>query len=111
MLFILQEHCVFVTLFAQTLLFSSDCEDNPSANCPLYKNPILCDSQGIYYPWARKNCPLHCGFCQSTQRLLSDVLLGRHSNVVDPVANGLCLLSCCVRYHRVFTFEYSSLKR
>nr|XP_022336715.1 uncharacterized protein LOC111132993 isoform X2 [Crassostrea virginica] len=40
------------------------CQDSPSANCSLYNSDIICDSQGVYYLWARKNCPLHCGFCQ-----------------------------------------------
>lgn len=45
---------------------NSDCEDNPSVNCSLYNTDIICDSQGIYYLWARKNCRLHCGFCQKS---------------------------------------------
>ncbi|XP_052707018.1 uncharacterized protein LOC128182435 [Crassostrea angulata] len=50
---------------------NSDCEDTPSANCPLYNTAIVCDSQGIYYLWARKNCRLHCGFCQTCKDTLN----------------------------------------
>ncbi|XP_078310618.1 uncharacterized protein LOC111132993 isoform X2 [Crassostrea virginica] len=44
----------------------TDCQDSPTANCSLYNSAIICDSEGMYYLWARKNCPLHCGFCHKT---------------------------------------------
>nr|XP_022344345.1 uncharacterized protein LOC111137251 isoform X2 [Crassostrea virginica] len=40
------------------------CQDSPSANCSSYNSDMICDSQGVFYLWARDNCPLHCGFCQ-----------------------------------------------
>lgn len=52
-------HCIFCIF---NLL---DCDDNPSANCSIYNTAIICDTTGIYYPWARRNCRLRCGFCQS----------------------------------------------
>nr|XP_022344342.1 asparagine-rich protein-like isoform X2 [Crassostrea virginica] len=43
------------------------CQDSPSAECSLYNSDIICDSQGTHYLWAKENCPLYCGFCQSCQ--------------------------------------------
>ncbi|XP_062580982.1 uncharacterized protein LOC134242855 [Saccostrea cucullata] len=39
------------------------CNDSPSANCSLYNATVICDLHGAYYLWARKHCPLFCGFC------------------------------------------------
>lgn len=50
--------------FSTSALSGLDCDDNPSANCAVYNTAIICDTKGIYYPWARRNCRLRCGFCQ-----------------------------------------------
>ena len=48
-----------------SIIFLSGCQDSPSAECSLYNSNIICDSQGTHYLWAKENCPLYCGFCQS----------------------------------------------
>nr|XP_022345092.1 uncharacterized protein LOC111137753 isoform X1 [Crassostrea virginica] len=60
----------------------SGCQDNPSVNCSLYNSAVICDLQGTYYVWARKNCRLHCGFCHKVCRDDPDV----NCNLFNPTA-------------------------
>ncbi|XP_078310119.1 uncharacterized protein LOC111137249 isoform X7 [Crassostrea virginica] len=58
---------LIAVLFCGIISYSygqTGCQDSPSANCSSYNSDMICDSQGVFYLWARDNCPLHCGFCQ-----------------------------------------------
>ncbi|XP_062580984.1 uncharacterized protein LOC134242858, partial [Saccostrea cucullata] len=39
------------------------CRD--TLNCKVFNSERICNKTGIYFPWATKNCPLYCGFCQA----------------------------------------------
>lgn len=45
---------------------SQACKDG--LNCRVYNSSKICIMNGPYYPWARKYCPLYCGFCQAPTR-------------------------------------------
>ncbi|XP_061171904.1 uncharacterized protein LOC133181406 [Saccostrea echinata] len=40
-----------------------DCRNNPTIDCRMYNFNMTCEIDGMYYPWAKKNCPLYCGYC------------------------------------------------
>lgn len=46
------------------LLIFLDCQNNPNIDCRMYNSEVTCDINGKYYPWAKTNCPLYCGYCQ-----------------------------------------------
>ncbi|XP_062581105.1 uncharacterized protein LOC134242921 isoform X2 [Saccostrea cucullata] len=52
-----------LTVPLSALTTPTACNDSPSANCSLYNATVICDLHGAYYLWARKHCPLFCGFC------------------------------------------------
>ncbi|XP_062611960.1 uncharacterized protein LOC134273758 [Saccostrea cucullata] len=52
-----------LTVTLSALTTPTACNDSPSANCSLYNATVICDLHGAYYLWARKHCPLFCGFC------------------------------------------------
>uniref|UniRef100_K1Q7M6 Uncharacterized protein n=1 Tax=Magallana gigas TaxID=29159 RepID=K1Q7M6_MAGGI len=43
---------------------TADCQNNPNIDCRMYNLEVTCDINGKYYPWAKTNCPLYCGYCQ-----------------------------------------------
>lgn len=54
---------------------SESCKDDPNANCALYNATALCDPNGIYYGWARRNCTAYCGLCQGTTTSLQPTVI------------------------------------
>ncbi|XP_048747796.2 uncharacterized protein LOC125659995 isoform X4 [Ostrea edulis] len=41
-----------------------ECADNQHIQCIRYNKTRLCDKDGMYGPWASKNCRAYCGYCQ-----------------------------------------------
>lgn len=55
------------------MIFFADCRDNPSIDCRMYNFNVTCKVDGMYYPWAKVNCPLYCGYCQGKLHWLNKV--------------------------------------
>lgn len=44
------------------------CKD--TLNCRVYNASMICITNGKYYPWSLKHCPLYCGYCQAPTRIV-----------------------------------------
>ncbi|XP_048747795.2 uncharacterized protein LOC125659995 isoform X2 [Ostrea edulis] len=55
---------VVSTTPSNTVVSPEQCADNQHIQCIRYNKTRLCDKDGMYGPWASKNCRAYCGYCQ-----------------------------------------------